>query len=150
MHDPLRNGQVARSKSEGRRPEVLEGRRPEALEGLFLTTTAEHLIAGAKALDPYLENTATLWWLHYQLLKTQKATTWNFVLDHFGRTHFTADQLLADLKKYVRDTFPNHKIADSFLVKDVSLFLRMYSFDETQTFHEDSIDSPFIELGPVA
>jgi len=123
-------------------------------EGHQLTTTARDLIAAprteatrAQAFDPYLESTATLWWLHYQLLKTEKATTWNFTIDHFGRTTFTADELEHDLKTYVRSRYSDHKVADSSLGKDVHLFLRMYSFDETAPHHEDSIDSPFIELG---
>ncbi|AFM12957.1 DUF4007 family protein [Turneriella parva] len=112
-----------------------------------LTHAARDLIAGAQALDPYIESTATLWWLHYQLLKTEKATTWNFAIDHFGRTTFTADELEHDLRAYVRSHYSDHKIADSSLAKDVHLFLRMYAFDESSTFSEDSIDSPFIELG---
>ncbi len=112
-----------------------------------LTTTARDLIAGAQAFDPYLESTATLWWLHYCLIQTQKATTWSFAINHFGRPSFTAEQLLEDLKRYVRATYPEHKVADSSLAKDVQLFLRMYAYDEKAPFHEDSIDSPFVELG---
>jgi hypothetical protein len=146
------------------------GVRPEGSplrwEGYQLTTTARDLIAGAQALDPYLESTATLWWLHYKLIQTQKATTWNFVIDHFGRPTFTAEQLLEDLKRFVQVTYPDHKVAESSLAKDVQLFLRMYAFDDQGTggaggrgrhdavggaarapFHEDSIDSPFVELG---
>lgn len=117
------------------------------MEGYTLTPTARDLIAGATALDPYLESTGTLWWLHYQLIKTQKATTWNFAIDHFGRTQFSAEQLEHDLKSFVRSHYPDHKFADSSLGKDVQLFLRMYSFDEAAIFQEDSIDSPFVELG---
>jgi hypothetical protein len=115
--------------------------------GYSLTATARDLIAGAQALDPYLESTATLWWLHYNLIKKQKATTWSFAIDHFGRPSFTAEQLLEDLKRFVQLEYPDHKVAESSLSKDVQLFLRMYAFDEKATFHEDSIDSPFVELG---
>ena len=112
-----------------------------------LTPTALELITGATALDPYLENTATLWWLHYNLIKTQKATTWNFAINHFGRPSFTAEQFLGDLKRFVQAQYPDQKVAESSLVKDVNLFLRMYTYDEKAPFHEDSIDSPFVELG---
>lgn len=112
-----------------------------------LTHTARELIAGAQALDPYLESTATLWWLHYHLIKTQKATTWSFAINHFGRSTFTARQLLEDLRRFVELEYPELKVAQSSLTKDVQLFLRMYSHDEKAPFHEDSIDSPFVELG---
>lgn len=115
--------------------------------GYSLTNTARDLIAGATAFDPYIESTATLWWLHYNLIKTQKATTWSFAIDHFGRPSFTPDQLLADLKRFVQVQYPDHKVAESSLAKDVQLFLRMYAYDEKASFHEDSIDSPFVELG---
>ncbi|GAB4445321.1 MAG: hypothetical protein OHK0011_27140 [Turneriella sp.] len=94
-----------------------------------------------------MESTGTLWWLHYNLIKTQKATTWYFAINHFGRPSFTAEQMLEDLKKFVQTEYPDHKVAESSLAKDVQLFLRMYSFDEVSHFHEDSIDSPFVELG---
>lgn len=115
--------------------------------GYSLTTTARDLIAGAQALDPYIESPATLWWLHYHLIKTQKATTWDFAINHFGRPSFTAEQLLADLKRFVETRYPEHRVAESSLAKDVHLFLRMYAYDERAPFHEDSIDSPFVELG---
>ncbi len=133
-------------------PEGGGGQRNRA--GHQVTTTARDLIAApqaeatrSQAFDPFLESTATLWWLHYSLIKTQKATTWNFVIDHFGRPSFAAEQLLEDLKRFVQVTYPEHKVAESSLAKDVQLFLRMYSYDERAPFHEDSIDSPFVELG---
>jgi len=132
----LTDRQARRSLSE------VEGRRAHQL-----THTARDLIAGATAFDPYVESTGTLWWLHYNLIKTQKATTWNFVIDHFGRPSFTAEQMLEDLKKFVQVEYPDHKVAESSLAKDVQLFLRMYAYDEKASFHEDSIDSPFVELG---
>lgn len=136
-------GSTALTDRQVRRPlsEVKERRAHQ------LTPTARDLIAGAQALDPYLESTASLWWLHYQLIKTQKATTWHFAINHFGRTTFTAAQLLDDLKSFVRNQYPDHKVAESSLIKDVQLFLRMYSLDEKERYVEDSIDSPFTELG---
>jgi Protein of unknown function (DUF4007) len=96
--------------------------------------------------DPFLEDPASLWLLHWNLLKpTCEAAAWYFTFFIFRLAEFTADDLLAELSEW-QNTL-GKTVVESSLKKDISCILRMYSFQETKTnFIEDSIDCPFQEL----
>lgn len=96
--------------------------------------------------DPYLEDPASLWLLHWQLLQPHcSATAWDFTFNYFNRVDFTQDDLLYALRDY-RDRLVT-RIADSSLKKDVSCILRMYAGQRAKSSaSEDSLDCPFTEL----
>lgn len=96
--------------------------------------------------DPFLENPASLWLLHWNLLKAPcTATAWAFVFNQFAAAEFTAETLLEKLREYAEGL--SGKTADSSLKKDVSCILRMYAEQErSKGPAEDSIDCPFTEL----
>jgi len=96
--------------------------------------------------DPFLENPASLWLLHWNLLKELcTATAWAFAFNQFSATEFTTENLLEDLRDYAEGF--SGKTADSSLKKDVSCILRMYAEQESKKGPtEDSIDCPFTEL----
>lgn len=96
--------------------------------------------------DPFLENPASLWLLHWNLLKEPcTATAWAFAFNQFSSTEFTTENLLEDLREYAEGF--SGKTADSSLKKDVSCILRMYAEQESKKGPaEDSIDCPFTEL----
>lgn len=51
--------------------------------------------------DPYLEDPASLWLLHWNLLKPPcYAASWYFAFNEFRQREFTADSLLIDLEEY--------------------------------------------------
>ena len=106
-------------------------------------------LLGNDGWDSYLENPASLWLLHWNLLKpTCEAAAWYYIFNNFRGFEFTKEDIFAGLKEYT-DTF-NKTIAESSLTKDVSCILRMYAsqdFMKKNTPIEDSIDSPFNELG---
>lgn len=97
--------------------------------------------------DPFLEDPASLWLLHWNLLKpTCEAAAWYFVFNVFRGTEFSAEELMAQLQGY-RDSLGS-RVVDSSLTKDISCILRMYVAQREKTgFVEDSIDCPFTELG---
>jgi hypothetical protein len=96
--------------------------------------------------DPFLENPASLWLLHWKLLTEPcTATAWAFTFGEFQATEFTQEKLLDDLRDYASGV--SSRIADSSLRKDVSCILRMYAEQESKKGPtEDSIDCPFTEL----
>src|SRR3954464_9810745 len=52
-------------------------------------------------LDPYLEDPATLWLLHWQIASnTRRATTWYWTFSHFNEPEFTVDQLSSAVYKW--------------------------------------------------
>jgi hypothetical protein len=91
-----------------------------------VTGFGTHLL-GENGFDPYLEDPASLWLLHWQLLKPPySATAWYFVFFIFRKNEFKADEsLLSDLKTYSEQAFDS-RIAESSLQKDVACLVRMY------------------------
>lgn len=98
--------------------------------------------------DPFLEDPASLWLLHWNLLKpTCNAAAWYFAFNLFRSAEFSQDELLNGLCIY-RDSVAS-RIVESSLKKDVSCILRMYveqGISKTGV-SEDSLDCPFTELG---
>ena len=97
--------------------------------------------------DEFLEDPASLWLLHWNLLKpTCEAAAWYFTFHVFHQVEFSADDLFEALCKY-RDSLGS-RIVDASLKKDITCILRMYVEQGSRTgVSEDSIDCPFTELG---
>ncbi|HEY9801550.1 MAG TPA: DUF4007 family protein [Leptolyngbyaceae cyanobacterium] len=106
-------------------------------------------LLGKNGWDCYLEDPASLWLLHWNLLKPScEAAAWYYVFNVFRDADFTKEDILAGLKAYIK-TF-NKSIAESSFIKDVNCILRMYAaqdFVRDNSPIEDSIDCPFTELG---
>ncbi|RZM78643.1 DUF4007 family protein [Leptolyngbya iicbica] len=96
--------------------------------------------------DPYLEDPASLWLLHWQLLQQPcYATAWDFTFNHFRKVEFTYEDLYYELCEY-RDREAT-RIADSSIKKDVSCILRMYAGQNAKaSMSEDALDCPFTDL----
>jgi hypothetical protein len=57
------------------------------------------LLFSRRGLDPYLEDPATLWLLHWQLASTPEGpTTWYWAFNHFPESEFSKDKLLVGLQ----------------------------------------------------
>jgi hypothetical protein len=97
--------------------------------------------------DSFLEDPASLWLLHWHLLKQPcKATSWHFTFNSFRQIEFTVADLQLALAKY-RDGLGNRTV-DASLNKDVTCLLRMYvRQSDDLSLNEDNLDCPFAELG---
>lgn len=97
--------------------------------------------------DPFLEDPASLWLLHWKLLEpTCTATAWDFTFNIFRPVEFSANDLFDALRNSCQTQ--GIRIAESSLNKDITCILRMYVEGSSQTgVMEDSIDCPFAELG---
>jgi hypothetical protein len=109
-------------------------------------TTFGKALLGKSGWDPYLEDPASLWLLHWQLLQSPcYATAWDFVFNRFKAVEFTYEALFHELGEY-RDRIST-RIADSSLKKDISCLLRMYAEQSSKgAIGEESLDCPFTEL----
>jgi len=109
------------------------------------TAFGKKLLA-AQGWDMFLENPASLWLLHWNLLKpTCEATAWYYVFNLFRQVEFTADDLIREIQDYTSQL--GRKVADSSIKKDVTCLLRMYvEPSDNKKVSEDSIDSPFTSL----
>jgi hypothetical protein len=101
--------------------------------------------------DPYLEDSLTLWLIHWNLLKpmSNSPVTWLF-FNEFNAVEFSQDTLDQFM---LREIYAQANLLKqpnpSSVAKDTDVLVRMYSrkaLTGRQTI-EDSLDSPFRELG---
>ncbi|MDP2218323.1 MAG: DUF4007 family protein [Methanolobus sp.] len=106
-------------------------------------------LLGNGGWDPYLEDPASLWLLHWYLLKPPcHATAWYYVFNVFNKNTFGAEEVRDSLIEFKNSSFLNNRIFESSVMKDVACILRMYTEQHgNKVTEEDSIDSPFTELG---
>lgn len=100
-------------------------------------------------LDPYLEDPATLWLLHWQIATNRyRCTTWFWTFSHFHEPEFTREALTSALLRWTQ-TLPGKQVAESSLKRDVEVFLRTYapSRQSRGDMAEDSLDCPLVDLG---
>lgn len=98
--------------------------------------------------DPYLEDEGTIWLLHWLLATNPaKATSIYWFFNHFHKVEFTAAEVVAALKDFVRQNISSRTAATT-LKNDAALVLRMYSRTKADARLplEDALDSPLATL----
>ena len=98
--------------------------------------------------DPYLEDEATIWLLHWLLATNPTGATaiyWFF--NHFHKPTFTSSEVATGLSDFVKHEI-GPRVAQSTLKGDAQLVLRMYSRTQagTRLTLEDALDSPLAAL----
>jgi Protein of unknown function (DUF4007) len=107
-------------------------------------------VFGPNGWDPFMEHPATLWLLHWYLLKRPcHATAWYFAFYLYHRSEFSVDDLVEALFTFKQVRYPQAKASENSLRKDATCLLRMYARQAAggRDVLEDSLDSPFVELG---
>lgn len=96
--------------------------------------------------DPYLEDPASLWLIHWLLIHNPaKSAVWHLAFTCYPKPEFTK----AGLLEYLIDFVARHglKVKDSTLSRDVDCFVRTYvSSRSDRELLEDSFGCPLIEL----
>lgn len=108
------------------------------------------LFSDAGGADPYMEDPATSWLVHWHLAGRPEKTTWFWAFSHFPALFFERDMLVRGLARLAKDlTWPRSSTAT--IKRDVACFVRTYVAQPTsrQASYEDSLESPLIELGLV-
>lgn len=97
--------------------------------------------------DPYLENPATLWLLHWKLCTNpDSATFYYWFFNYFKKTKFTKIELVNEVVEWLDDKGCK-KISPSTIERDTLLLLKTFSnsSEETKNF-EESLENPFYAL----
>ncbi|MEW5819220.1 MAG: DUF4007 family protein [Cyanobacteriota bacterium] len=97
--------------------------------------------------DPYLEDPATLWLLHWNIAtKSERATTWYWAFNNLNRSDFTKKILYKDLMKLAKEK--DADIAENTIKRDIDCFMRMYvpSKITKSTNIEEVLDCPLVDL----
>src|SRR6266851_2769003 len=129
---------------------VVEEFQPDTSVRRFVLRPTEmgESLFGDNGWDPYLEDLATLWILHWRIAtNTSRSTTWFWAFSHVYEPEFTRDALTAALVRWV-ETAGWKRVAETSLKRDIDCFLRTYlpSRHAHANLLEDSLDCPLAEL----
>lgn len=102
---------------------------------------------GPTGLDPYMEEPATLWLIHWQLAAREDKTTWFWAFNHYPAVTFERDSLIKRLDSLAKSR--NWRVANSTIKNDVACFIRTYVARQpsSKMGHDDALESPLTELG---
>ena len=112
-----------------------------------LTTFANKLL-GDDGYDPYLEDEASLWLLHYQLVKNGFSSTYSIIFNELRREkiEFTKDNFIAYVKRK-SEAEKSFQVNEKTLQEDFSVLSKMYLRSDLQNKDkEDSFSGLLTEL----
>ena len=99
-------------------------------------------------IDPFMEDPATSWLVHWHLVGRPEKTTWFWAFNHFPALFFERDMLVRGITKLAED-LGWVRTSAATIKRDVACFVRTYVAQPAsrQASYEDSLESPLIELG---
>lgn len=126
--------------------EVTDVARPGSGRGLELTDFA-HEVFGPEGFDPYLEDTRTLWLLHWNLSARSEGAlfAWCYLLNHWPFPELTRSEALA---AFARESARlGHSHSAITLSQHLDAFLHTYLPGRSgKVGIEDSLDGPLVDL----
>ncbi|MCA9331276.1 DUF4007 family protein [Candidatus Saccharibacteria bacterium] len=112
---------------------------------LSLTPMGNQLMTD-NAWDPFLEDTASLWLLHWQLVSnTTRSFVWHLVFNHFYEAEFSKQSLAA----FIQTQLERYSVSTTsrMIEREVDCFLRTYTVSvNTSRSAEERLDCPLSEL----
>jgi Protein of unknown function (DUF4007) len=115
-------------------------------DGLRLTSLGRNLF-GVDGYDPYLEDLATHWLLHWNVAsRPEYASTCYWMFNELRQMDFTERHVMRGIEQWVAS---HDRVAPSpnTLKRDIDCYLRTYVPLSRSTEIEDWVDCPFGELG---
>lgn len=114
-----------------------------------ITDLAKKIFQAKGGYDPFIESLATVWLLHYSLIKTNRSSLFSIFFNDFrkGRTDFTKEQFLSFLKRQIEDEAKSAN--DNTINNDISVFVRSYlkpSYKDTKIEIEEDFLSLMLDL----
>lgn len=116
-------------------------------DGLHATEIGNALFS-EQGWDPYLEDEATLWLIHWMLASNAElATAWFWFFNCFHKSEFTVDEAANSLVDFVNQELTG-KHSERTVKNEINLILRMYSQTKatTKVDLEDILDVPLASL----
>jgi hypothetical protein len=112
-----------------------------------LTVFGTKLFDTENGYDPFLEDDASLWLLHYQLVKTGLASTYNIIFNEFRKEKlFFNREIYVNYLKRKRETEPSLQFNDNTVGDDFGVFVKMYQSSENAKDVEDSFSGILSEI----
>lgn len=113
---------------------------------VFEPTVFGERVFSDEGFDPFLEDTRTLWLLHWHMSsrRTDPIFAWNFLLNHWPYPEFTRHEALLAFKREGEKLGYAHSLAT--LGQHLDVFLHTYVPSRAKTAVEESLDGPLVEL----
>ena len=91
--------------------------------------TVAHQLIGPDGYDPYIEDNATLWYLHYLLVKTGRASVYHLVFNELRKEGFSFSraQLQQFVNRRVIELGAKSALNATTLDADLTMFIRSYA-----------------------
>lgn len=105
------------------------------------------LLDNVEGYDPFLEDEASLWLLHYQLVKTGLASTYSIIFNEFRKEKlFFNKETYVNYLKRRKETEPSLAFNENTVADDFVVFVKMYQGSETSKNVEDSFSGVLSEI----
>lgn len=114
----------------------------------YSPTEIGNTLVAESGFDPYFEDPATLWLLHWQLASNaEQCTTWFWLFNHWHGVEFTKEQIFRGILKWLEQNGVQ-LASDDLLRRDIDCCLRCYvhSRKGKNILSEESFDCPMTEL----
>lgn len=115
----------------------------------ILTDLGKDIFDDENGFDPYLDDPATLWLIHWKIATNiNQATSWYWAFNIFRESQFTSDIFKKQVSEWTQQQKATARLAsDSTLQRDVHCFIRTYcQSPHTTAIVEESFDCPLVEL----
>ena len=126
---------------------------PHERRGLVPTELGKAIFNDKNGFDPYLDDPATLWLIHWEITTNiNQATAWYWAFNVLRENQFTPNIFIKELYEWTRQQKESMRsVSDNTLQRDVNCFIRTYC----QSRHnaavvEESFDCPLVELNLIA
>ena len=114
---------------------------------LQLTSFAEFIFGQnpGEGVDPYLEDDATLWLLHYNLVANAPESALSIAFNSLNKPEFTKAELQAFIQRYLSGSVT---VSEKTIERDIDCFVHAYVGTKSKNL-EESFDCPLLALSLV-
>lgn len=104
-----------------------------------LTDIAHYIFDDDSGKDPFSEDLATLWLLHYLIVNTNHASLYKLVFDDFhkDKKEFSSEQLQRFVRRHCRDNGFDTLYNENTVKRDIDVFLKNYALPFDSKTNED-------------
>lgn len=112
------------------------------------TEFGKRLFDDENGYDPFLEDEASLWLLHYQLVKNGFASIYSLIFNEFRKEKlFFNKETYVNYVKRIGESYPDLSFNENTVAKDFIVFANLYKSDHESRDVEDSFSGILSELG---
>jgi len=111
------------------------------------TEFGKRLFDDENGYDPFLEDEASLWLLHYQLVKNSFASIYSIIFNEFRKEKlFFNKETFVNYVKRISESNPELKFNENTVSKDFIVFANLYKNDPESKDVEDSFSGILSEI----